>query len=86
MHQYSVGAPFERPAIDAAGPFPHSYQGNRYLVIAMDYYFATWLEAYAVPNQEASRVVLDEKPCIGSIRGLNLAVVKSTIVQLTSSV
>jgi hypothetical protein len=55
MHQYNVGAPFERIAIDVAGPFPRSDQGNRYLLIAMDY-FAKWPEVYAIPNQEVSTV------------------------------
>jgi hypothetical protein len=55
MYQYNVGAPFERIAIDVAGPFPLSDQGNGYLLIAMDY-FTKWPEAYALPNQEASTV------------------------------
>jgi hypothetical protein len=55
MHQYNVGAPFERIAIDIAGPFPESDRGNRYLLIAMDY-FTKWPEVYAIPNQEASTV------------------------------
>jgi hypothetical protein len=37
MHQYNVGAPFERISIDVAGSFPHSDQENRNLLIAMDY-------------------------------------------------
>jgi hypothetical protein len=53
MHQYNVGTPFERIAIDVPGPFPRSYQGNLCLLIAMDY-FTKWPEAYAIPNQEAS--------------------------------
>jgi hypothetical protein len=55
MHQYNVGAPFERIAIDVTGPFPRSDQGNRYLLIAMDY-FTKWPEAYGIPDQEASTV------------------------------
>jgi hypothetical protein len=55
MHQYNVGAPFQRIAIDIAGPFPRSDQGNRYLLIAMNY-FTKWREVYAIPNQEASTV------------------------------
>jgi transposase InsO family protein len=55
MHQYNVGAPFERIAIDVAGPFPRSDQGNRYLLVAMDY-FTKWPEVYAISNQEASTV------------------------------
>jgi hypothetical protein len=55
MHQYNVGASFERIAIDVAGPFLRSDQGNRCLLIAMDY-FTKWPEAYAIQNQEASMV------------------------------
>jgi hypothetical protein len=55
MHQYYVGALFERLAIDIAGPFPESDSGNRYLLVAMDY-FTKWPEVYAIPNQEASTV------------------------------
>jgi hypothetical protein len=38
MHQYNVGALFERIVIDVAGPFPQSDQGNPYPLIAMDYF------------------------------------------------
>jgi hypothetical protein len=55
MHQYNFGAPFERIVIDVAGPFPGSDQGNRYLLIVMDY-FTNWPEVYAIPNQDASTV------------------------------
>jgi hypothetical protein len=55
MHQYNVGAPFERIAIDVAGPFPRSDKGNRYLLIAMEY-FTKWPEVYPIPNQEASTI------------------------------
>jgi hypothetical protein len=55
MHQYNVGAPFERIAIDVAGPFPKSDQGNRFFLIAMNY-FIKWSEAYAIPYQVASTV------------------------------
>jgi hypothetical protein len=55
MHQYNVGAPFERIAIDVAGPFPRSEQGNRYLMIAMDY-FPKWPEVYPIPNEETSTI------------------------------
>jgi hypothetical protein len=53
MHQYNVGAPFQRIAIDVASPFPRNDQGNRHLLIAMDY-FTMRPEAYVTPNQEAS--------------------------------
>lgn len=46
MHQY-VKAPFERIAIDNDGLFPTSERGNRYLLVAMDY-FTKWPEVYAL--------------------------------------
>jgi hypothetical protein len=55
IHQYNIGDPFERTAINVAGTFPWSDQGNRYLLITMDY-FTKWPHAYAIPNQEASTV------------------------------
>jgi hypothetical protein len=58
MHQHNVGSPFERIAIDVAGPFPRSDQGNQYLLIAMDY-FTKWPEVYAIPNREASTIAKD---------------------------
>jgi hypothetical protein len=44
MHQYKVGTPFERIAIDIPGPFPESDRGNRHLLVAM-VYFTKWPEA-----------------------------------------
>jgi hypothetical protein len=38
MHQYNVRVSFERIAIDLAGPFSRLTQGNRYLLIPMDYF------------------------------------------------
>src|SRR3978361_750755 len=37
MKQYNVGLPFERIAIDVAGPFSGSERGNKYILVAMDY-------------------------------------------------
>ncbi|TWW54740.1 hypothetical protein D4764_0276330, partial [Takifugu flavidus] len=53
LQQYQVGAPMERVGVDILGPFPTTDQGNRYVLVAMDY-FTKWPEAYAVPDQSAS--------------------------------
>jgi hypothetical protein len=55
MHQYNVAESFERIAIDVSVPFLWSDQGNRCLLITMNY-FTMWPEAYAIPNQEVSTV------------------------------
>ena len=52
---YLSGAPMERVAIDILGPLPETEQGNRYLLVAMDY-FTKWPEVYPLPNQEATTV------------------------------
>ena len=52
---YRVGAPMERIAIDIASPLPTTSSGNRYILVAMDY-FTKWPETYAIPNQEATTV------------------------------
>jgi hypothetical protein len=48
MHQYNFGDPFEEITIDVTGPLPLSDEGNRYHLIAMDY-FTKW-PVYAIPN------------------------------------
>lgn len=50
------GCPFERIAIDILGPFPRTKDGNRYIVVVMDY-FTKWPECFAVPNQTAEVVL-----------------------------
>lgn len=55
MRQYNAGAPFERIAMDIAGPFPQSTSGNKYVLVVIDY-FSKWPEVYPIPNQEATTV------------------------------
>ncbi|UYV63183.1 K02A2.6-like [Cordylochernes scorpioides] len=65
LREYNMGAPFERIAIDVAGPFPVTKGGNKYILDAMDY-FTKWPEAYAIPNQEATtvaKVLMDNLIC-----------------------
>ena len=49
-------------AVDILGPLPKSSKCNQYILVAGDY-FTKWMEAYAIPNQEAetvARVVTEE--------------------------
>ena len=55
LQLYTVGAPMERIAIDIMGPLPVSRNGNRYVLVTMDY-FSKWPEVYPIPNQEARTV------------------------------
>jgi len=52
MQDYRVGAPMERVGVDILGPLPVTDSGNRYVLVAMDY-FSKWLYVSALPNQEA---------------------------------
>ena len=42
-------------AVDILGPLPESENGNSYILVAGDY-FTRWMEAYPIPNQEATTV------------------------------
>ena len=55
LHTIQSGYPMQIAAVDIVGPFPDSPNGNRYILVAMDY-FTRWAEVYAIPNQEASTV------------------------------
>ncbi|KAJ8348858.1 hypothetical protein SKAU_G00274470 [Synaphobranchus kaupii] len=53
LQQHLVGAPMERVGVDILGPFPVTDSGNRYILVAMDY-FTKWPEAFAIPDQSAA--------------------------------
>ncbi|GBN94035.1 hypothetical protein AVEN_97954-1, partial [Araneus ventricosus] len=55
LQPYNVGAPFERMGLDILGPSPVTTEGNRYVLVLMDY-FTKWPEAIPIPDQEASTV------------------------------
>ena len=42
-------------AVDILGPLQESENGNSYVLVAGNY-FTRWMEAYAIPNQEASTI------------------------------
>lgn len=65
LKTYLVGAPMERIGVDILGPLPKSEEGNRYLLVCMDY-FTKWPEVYPIPNQEAetiAKVLVEEFVC-----------------------
>lgn len=47
-----VGVPWERVGVDFLGPLPITKQGNRYIMVCIDY-FSKWVEAFPVPDQTA---------------------------------
>ena len=55
LQSVKVGYPMQLVAADILGPFPESAAGNRYILVAGDY-FTRWMEVYPIPNQEAVTV------------------------------
>ena len=50
-----MGYPMEVVAVDILGPLTESTAGNVYVLVALDF-FTKWVEAFAIPNQEAITV------------------------------
>ena len=49
LHQYIVGVPMERLAMDVAGPYPITSSGNQYCLM-VGCYFSRWLECFPIPD------------------------------------
>ena len=52
-----AGYPMQIVAVDIVGPISPSTTGNAYILVASDN-FTKWVEAYAIPNQEAVTVAM----------------------------
>ena len=57
LQNVKSGYPMQIIAMDIMGPFPKSRNGNKYILVVSDY-FTRWVEAYAIPNQEATTVAV----------------------------
>jgi Integrase zinc binding domain/Integrase core domain len=55
LHPIPVNTPFYQIGIDFVGPLPLTAQGNRYIIVAMDY-LTKWPEAKPVPVATAEQV------------------------------
>jgi hypothetical protein len=49
------GTPWQRVAVDVMGPLPTTARGNRYVLVAQDY-FTKWPEAFPMAEQSSSTV------------------------------
>ena len=55
MGTITAGYPMQIVAADLLGPLPESENGNSYILVVADY-FTRWMEAFPLPNQEATTV------------------------------
>ena len=65
LQTIQAGYPLQVVCVDIMGPLPETEEGSKYVLVAVDY-FTRWVEAYSIPNQEATTVgrkLVDEMFC-----------------------
>ena len=65
LHPIPTHSPFYQIGIDFVGPLPRTNRGNRYIIVAMDY-FTKWPEARPVPtntSKDAEQFIYEEIIC-----------------------
>ena len=65
LHPIQVKEPFYQIGIDIVGPLSRTEKGNKYIVVAIDY-FTKWPEAKALPEataKEVSTFILEDIIC-----------------------
>ena len=55
LQSVQVGSPLQMVACDILGPLPTTATGNTYVLVIGDN-FTRWMEAFAIPNQEAPTI------------------------------
>ena len=55
LQSMQAGYPMQIIAVDIVGPLSPVQSGNNYVLVVSDY-FTNWMEAFAIPNQEAVTV------------------------------
>ncbi|KAL5471393.1 hypothetical protein EMCRGX_G029508 [Ephydatia muelleri] len=66
LQSMHAGYPMQIIAVDIVGPFSPVQSGNNDVLVVSDY-FTKWMEAFAIPNQEAVTVAEEEVFCRFSI-------------------
>src|ERR1043165_2999769 len=65
LHPIEIKEPFYQIGIDFVGPLPRTKEGNKYIIVAMDY-FTKWPEAKAVKEataKETAKFIMEEIIC-----------------------
>ena len=65
MQIIQSSTPMQRVAMDILGPLPVTSMGNKYILVIADY-FTKWVEAFPMPNMEATtvaRLFVDQFVC-----------------------